>query len=61
MVNANKTDWSRSLDDALWAYQTGYKTSIGICPYQLVYGKSSHLLIELENKVMKVMKKLKMD
>ncbi|XP_070015936.1 uncharacterized protein [Nicotiana sylvestris] len=27
-VNANRTDWSKKLDNALWAYRTTYKTPI---------------------------------
>ncbi|GKA59770.1 reverse transcriptase domain-containing protein, partial [Tanacetum coccineum] len=49
-IGENRASWSNKLDDALWAFQTAYKTSIGCTPYKLVYGKSCHLPVELEHK-----------
>nr|GFB65363.1 reverse transcriptase domain-containing protein [Tanacetum cinerariifolium] len=49
-VDENRASWSEKLEDALWAFRTAYKISIGCTPYELVYGKSYHLPIELEHK-----------
>nr|GEV18462.1 reverse transcriptase domain-containing protein [Tanacetum cinerariifolium] len=49
-VRENRASWSDKLDDALWAFRTAFKTPIGCIPYKLVYGKSCHLLIELEHR-----------
>nr|GFA57618.1 reverse transcriptase domain-containing protein [Tanacetum cinerariifolium] len=49
-VGENRASWSDKLEDALWAFRTAYKTSIGCTPYRLVYGKTCHLALELEHK-----------
>nr|GEY49346.1 DNA-directed DNA polymerase [Tanacetum cinerariifolium] len=46
-VRENHASWSKKLEDALWAFRTAYKTTIGCTPYKLVYRKSCHLPIEL--------------
>nr|GFA36085.1 reverse transcriptase domain-containing protein [Tanacetum cinerariifolium] len=49
-VGENRALWSDKLEDALWAFRTAFKTSIGCSPYHLVYGKACHLPLELEHK-----------
>ena len=43
-VSSSRKDWSKKLDNALWAYKTAFKT-----PIRLIFGKSCHLPLKLEH------------
>ena len=45
------------MNDTLWAYRTTYKTPIGTTLYKLLFGKTCHLLVELEHKTFWPIKK----
>ena len=57
-VSSSRKDWSQKLDEALWEYRTTYKAPIGLTPFQLVYGKTCHLPVELEHKALWALKLL---
>jgi len=60
-VSSARKDWSIKLDEALWAYRTTIKTPIGLSPFQLIYGKTCHLPVELEHKSYWALKLLNFD
>ena len=55
------TAWKNRLPDALWAYTMAYKTLLRMSPYQLVYGNTCHLPVELEFKAHWSIKRWNMD
>jgi hypothetical protein len=60
-VNQMGKGWKNMLPDALWAYRTTYKPPISMSPYQLVYGRTCHLPVELEYRAHWAIKKWNMD
>ncbi|XP_052734154.1 uncharacterized protein LOC128196692 [Vigna angularis] len=60
-VASSRKNWSQKLDDALLAYKTAMKTAIELSPFQMVYGKACHLLVEMENRAQWALKFLNYD
>ncbi|XP_024007304.1 uncharacterized protein K02A2.6-like [Eutrema salsugineum] len=57
-VSNSRKVWSKKLDDAIWAYRTAFKTLIVTSPFNILYGKSCHLPVELEYKALWAVKML---
>nr|GEX77811.1 hypothetical protein [Tanacetum cinerariifolium] len=60
-VGENRALWRDKLEDALWAFRTAFKTSVGCTPYWLVYGKACHFPLELEHKAFWALKHANFD
>ncbi|GJU25584.1 reverse transcriptase domain-containing protein [Tanacetum coccineum] len=60
-VGYNPKNWSKNLDDTLWAFRTAYKTPTRCTPFRLVYGKACHLPVEIEHKEYWALKQCNMD
>ena len=61
IVNNSRKDWSKKIEDALWAYRTAFKTPLGMSPFRIVYGKACHLPVELEHRAYWATRQLNMD
>ena len=60
-MSRNRKDLADKLVDALWAYRTAFETTLGVSPDRVVYGKRSHLPVEIEHKVWWTIKKFNYD
>nr|GEY40976.1 reverse transcriptase domain-containing protein [Tanacetum cinerariifolium] len=50
-VGKNRASWSDTLDDALWAFRTAYKTPIGCTPYKMTVGDHRKIQINELNEL----------
>ncbi|RDY05235.1 Pro-Pol polyprotein, partial [Mucuna pruriens] len=50
----------RLLEDVVWVHRTAYWTPLGMLPYQIVFSKDCHLLVEIEHQAYWAIKKCNM-
>ena len=61
IVKSHRRVWADRLLEALWAYHTTWRNTIGFSPYDLVYGKSVIFPIEFEIKTLKTATEVNLD
>eukprot|EP00253_Pinus_taeda_P036107 PITA_36107 len=52
-LHLHRRDWAERLPEALWAYRTTWRNTMGHTPYELVYGKQALFPIEFQIKTFK--------
>lgn len=57
-IEAGRSDWVKRLPEAVWAYNTTWKTTTGFSPYELVYGENPLFPIEFELQTLRISIKL---
>ena len=50
VVQPSRNDWSKLLENALWAHRTTYQTPLGMSPYRVVFGKACHFPVEIKHR-----------
>ena len=53
IVALHKKDWVARLPEALWAYRTAWKSTIGFTSFELLYEKIVVMPIEFEHKTLR--------
>eukprot|EP00253_Pinus_taeda_P009628 PITA_09628 len=61
VVSSNIKYWANPLVEATWAYNTTWKTTTGLTPYEVVYGKKALLSIEFEYNTLRMVAQLFLD
>lgn len=61
IVSIHKWDWVTWLLEAIWAYQTRWKSTTRFTPFELLYGKFASMPIKFDHKTLKTTLELDVD
>lgn len=61
IVSSRRKDWAWKLPEAIWAYNTTWKSTMGYSPYELVFGKKPLLPIDFELQTLRTTMELGLD
>lgn len=61
VISSSRKDWADKLFEAIWAYNTTWKTITGFTSCELIYGKKALLSIEFEYNTLRIVAQLDLD